>query len=973
MSSSMIETVKIFYCYAPEDRALLDQLDKQLSPLKRLREITSWSDCDIHAGKEWAQEIQTHLAEASIVLVLVSPDFIASDYCYDEQMQVAFKKHLAGKACIIPIVVRPVTWEDTVLGNLQALPTNRKPVTSWANRDEAFWDVAKGVRQVVKRLLPTKVENPTDIDTWKKPLQEAIVEVGAEPDEPLLHQAQQLLVEVLPTSPLSPAPGQVPGVWNIPFARNPFFTGQEGLLFELHAQLQQHNNVTIGQAQALSGLGGIGKTQLAVEYAYRHRSDYYEMLWAHADTVETLTSSYNEIAALLQLPEKNAQQQDVVIQAVKFWLRSHREYLFILDNADTPEILRPFLPSDLTGHLLITTRATDLSNLGLGLSDSLAVQVLPLEQAVHLLLHRAGILLSATPQEHTLAEYFATELGGLPLALDQVGAYLAATKTSLSSYHQLYQHHRAHLLSEHSNKVEHPQPVATTWDLSFQRVTQQNPAAADLLRFCAFLAPDALPEIILTEGATELGPVLAPVAGNLLQLDNAIAALLAYSLIDRDPRTKTLAVHRLVQTVLRDALLEPEQRMWEERAIHALARVFPWPEVATWDLCQRLLPHAEFCAKWITPRGMKDLESAYLLSSVGEYLFNRAEYREAQTYDEQALRIYQAVLGEQHPSTAASLNNLGLVYRARGNYPKAEAVLLQASTMYHEALGEQHPDTAASLNNLGLVYRAQGNYREAEKAHLQALAIYSTMPREHILDIATSLDNLGLVYRNQGNYPEAEDAHLQAGAIYYTELGERHPNTATTLNNLGLVYTAQGKYALAEQANLQALVIRRAALGELHADTAHSLEGLGNAYSAQKKYLQAETAHMQALVIRRTIVGEQHVDTANSLNDLAGVYRAQGKYPEAEALYDQAQGIYKALLGEEHPEIARCLYNLALLHQAQKNYKAALPLFKQALTMRQKMLSPEHPHTQEAQRSYEQTLRAMETGAVEELFGSAEV
>ena len=165
MSSSFIETVKIFYCYAPEDRALLDQLDKQLSPLKRFREITSWSDCDIHAGKDWAQEIQTHLAEASIVLVLLSPDFIASDYCYNEQMQTALHQHHAGKACIIPIIVRPVIWEETELGNLQALPTNRKPITSWTNLDEALWDVARGVRQAVKGLLLTKIENVTDLST----------------------------------------------------------------------------------------------------------------------------------------------------------------------------------------------------------------------------------------------------------------------------------------------------------------------------------------------------------------------------------------------------------------------------------------------------------------------------------------------------------------------------------------------------------------------------------------------------------------------------------------------------------------------------------------------------------------------------------------------------------------------------------------------------------------------------------------
>lgn len=160
-------------------------------------------------------------------------------------------------------------------------------------------------------------------------------------------------------------------VWNVPFARNPFFTGREQELEQLHAQLHQRQTVAVGQTQGISGLGGIGKTQLAVEYAYRHYQEYDYVLWAHADSTEALNASYTAFAALLNLPEKDAKEQETVVQAVKKWFRTYRRWLLILDNADEPDVLVSFLPSSSNGHLLVTTRAADLTSLSVGIAHSL--------------------------------------------------------------------------------------------------------------------------------------------------------------------------------------------------------------------------------------------------------------------------------------------------------------------------------------------------------------------------------------------------------------------------------------------------------------------------------------------------------------------------------------------------------------------------------------------------------------------------
>ena len=237
-------------------------------------------------------------------------------------------------------------------------------------------------------------------------------------------------------------------------------------LAQIHEQLQRGQSVAIGQVQAISGLGGIGKTQISIEYAYRHRQEYQAVLWVRADTLETLNSSYSELARLLNLREKDAREQEVVVQAVKTWLGTHRDWLLILDNLDEPLVLfpsdekgqpraiSPFLPAAPGGHILLTTRSDDLSSLSLtlGLTRPLRITTFTPEQGAQLLLARAERQEQTTPQDQQLATQIANELGGLALAIDQAGAYLAATGASLASYLQLFQQRRADLLQAEAQR-----------------------------------------------------------------------------------------------------------------------------------------------------------------------------------------------------------------------------------------------------------------------------------------------------------------------------------------------------------------------------------------------------------------------------------------------------------------------------------------------------------------------------------------
>src|SRR6266702_4348869 len=674
-------SVEVFYSYAHKDETFRKTLDEHLSLLQRQGLITAWHDRRILPGTDWSQAIDEHLERASVILLLISADFLASDYCYGLEMQRALERHKANGARVIPILLRPVDWNKAPFAHLQALPTGAKPITTWSNRDAAFTDVAAGIRRMIEDLSSLAASAPRAV---------------------------------------------LPPIWNVPYPRNSFFIGRDEILTRLHTQLLAGQATALSQPHAIIGLGGIGKTQIAVEYAYRYHQDYQVVLWARAESIEALTSSYVTIATLLNLPEHEAQEQKITIQAVKTWLQTHRVWLLMLDNADDLSLVPTFLPPALGGHLLLTTRAFAVGRL----ASRLEVDTLSAEQGALFLLRRASLMApdatleQVSTQQRDLAIQVSQELGGLPLALDQAGAYLEATGTALAAYQQIYQQHRMALLAQRrAQGTDHPEPVASTWSLSFARVEAMNPSAADLLRLCAYLAPDAIAEEILTQGAKHLGPVLEPVASDDFLLGQAIEALRAYSLVGRDPGSQTLSVHRLVQAVVRDALDAADRQRWTERAIRAVYAALPPVEHANWPQWERLLAHAQVCAAWLEPLGIHLQEAAEVLNQAGWYLTERGRYSEAKPLLERAYQMSEQQQGAEHLDTASSLDNLALLYQAQGKYEQAEPLNQRALAICEQRLGSEHPLTAQSLDNLALLYLEQGKYEQAEPLYQRALAI----------------------------------------------------------------------------------------------------------------------------------------------------------------------------------------------------------------------------------------------------------
>ncbi len=636
------------------------------------------------------------------------------------------------------------------------------------------------------------------------------------------------LVQNEPT-PTPPMPARSAALWRVPSRRNPFFTGREAVLARLHSLLHSGKTAALSPVLALSGLGGVGKTQTALEYAYRYRDDYAAVLWAKADTYENLLSDLAALARVLGLPEQSQQDQGRVVQAVTGWLSEQRNWLLILDNIEDLLLLHEMLPAGSQGHVLVTTRAQVTGTV----AQRIDLEEMEIEEGVLFLLRRTKALgpdaplAEAPAAEYQRARKIVELVDGLPLALDQAGTYIEETGCGLGGYLERYQAQRATLLNRRGSLVvDHPESVGATLSLSFGQVQQLNPAAADLLRLCAFLDPDTIPQELFPV-ADGLDPALQSVVANPWALDDALAALRRYSLIRRDPATRTLSVHRLVQVMLRDSMDEQTQRLWAERAVRAISRAFPdVHEPASWLACQRCWPQALVGVALIEHWEMRSREAGHLLKHAGAYLQRvRVDYAQAEHLFKQAFVMYRRVLGPEHLDLASCMNKLAVLYRYEKKYERAERLHRRALLIRERALGAVHPDVGTSLNNLAVLYMDQHRNEEAEQLCLRGLAIREQVWGPEHPEVAISLHNLASFYEEQGKHNQAEALHLRALTIREKMLGPDHPDVGTTLNHLANLYRDQGRYAQAEEFYHGALAIQSRALGPEHPHTLHTRAG----------------------------------------------------------------------------------------------------------------------------------------------------
>jgi len=676
--------------------------------------------------------------------------------------------------------------------------------------------------------------------------------------------------------------------------------GREKELTRLHELLQTKKNVCV-----VSGMGGVGKTELVRKYA---TSDDCKAHFSGGVFYVDARSRENIAAEIVAVTKHHFQREiadglsdsQKVAQCWQAWKTQTEAVLLILDDVSgLAKNFKQYLPPADLGklRLLITSRDTPDQRI----AEELPLEVLLPESAVALLASIIGE--ERVARETSAAEKLCEDLGYLPLALELVGYYLEDEDYQSLSL--------AAMQDKLKEKVKHPslspeevpmaikatRGVQAAFDLSWDELTPEAKYLACVLGAFASAAiywgfVRVIYEILQGESFSE---------------DHL-----------KDKWLKSLRKLHLVMTVETDIY-----------DLHPLIRDY---------LAEQFKQHPQY----------NEIKQAfcYLFMYVADKVEQSTTLAEFNLIEPHLKKMIDWCEGNEDHQFAVSLNGLASLYRNQGEYNEAEPLFLRSLSIMEKQLGENHLDVAINLNNLAGLYTDQGKYNEAEPLYRRSLCIMEKQLGENHLYVVNSLNNLALLYTDQGKYKVAEPLYLRSLSIYEKQLGENHPDVATTLNNLAGLYQNQGKYNEAEPLYLRSLSIKESQLGENHPDVAIILNNLAGLYKNQGKYNEAEPLYLRSLSILEKQLGENHPDVVSSLDNLAGLYDYQGKHNEAEPLYLRSLSILEKQLGENHPDVAQSLNNLALLYNAQGNYADAQKLSQRALTIWQQKLGDHHPQTQ---------------------------
>ncbi|NEO54517.1 MAG: tetratricopeptide repeat protein [Okeania sp. SIO3B5] len=681
----------------------------------------------------------------------------------------------------------------------------------------------------------------------------------------------------------------------------------------LHQQLQTTERVAI---TSITGMGGIGKTELALQYARHHlQQKTYSggVCWLEGRGVDVGIQIVNFAKSQLNLdPPEDCDLQTQVRYCWRNWLQG--DVLVIFDDVVDYQEISDFLPpGEARFKVLITTRQKYLGQF----FHRLELEVLDEDAALELLVSFVGK--TRIQGEREEAKALCADLGFLPLGLELVARYLERKPDlSLAKARQRLQSKRLEhkSLERFSQDMTAERGVSAAFELSWQELDEDE---RELGRLLSLFAPAVIPWS-LVEGC------LAEVDEE--DLEDWQSSLVGASLLQR-LEGGSYQLHPLIREFFRGKLSESnsveEMKRSFSQAVVAVADEIPQTLTREQVLgFEPAIPHLEEVAVNLTD-WLTDDNLILPFIGLGRFYDSQGLYEQAIPWCEQCLKKAQSRLEPRHSDVARSLNNLAFLYYSQGKFTKAELLYIEALEIYKQQLKVTHPSITI-LNNLANLYDSQGRYMEAEALYLEVLDTYQQILETENPNIATTLNNLAFLYYSQGRYKEAETLYLKALKIYQKKLGKAHPSVTRSLNNLANLYQSQERYTEAENLYIEVLEMTRQLLGIDHPSVARSLNNLAFLYYSLERYIEAEPLYMEALKIYKQKLGYAHPDITISLNNLACLYDSQGRYTEAESLYLEAVTMFVSQLGENHPhtEKARQNYQSFLQKVANENRQGEL-------------------------------------------------
>ncbi|MEU0739141.1 tetratricopeptide repeat protein, partial [Streptomyces sp. NPDC006134] len=667
-----------------------------------------------------------------------------------------------------------------------------------------------------------------------------------------------------------------PGAGNLPGSASGVFVGRRDELAELRRLLTAEGEAAVTQVpgvRAVHGLGGIGKSTLALHYAHTYRRTYTLVWWINATSTEQIVTGLASLATRLCPQWAAATGVQERAAWAMLWLQWHPGWLLVFDNVEDPADLRHYLGALPDGHHLATSRTATGWH---AIAPTMPLGLLDPDAAVDLLCTLAfGPEHTPTPAQRRDAAALAADLGCLPLALEQAGAYLFETGTPPADYRRML----GQVMDAAAGGIDPERTIARIWHHTLTAVERRSPQAVTLLNAVAWLAPDAIPRALL-----------APLCPDPLALGEALGALYAYNMIAYSADRQSIGVHRLVQTVLRHRPAgsdgyPPGRQDAELLILHAMP-----DEGADHSRWEQFLPHVVAVADSTPPHSPASPHTADTYHAAAQYLYHQGRDAHSIPLRAAALAQYERVLGDTHPQTLISRNDLALACQAAGDLQRAIPLFETTLTQREQVLGDTHPHTLTSRNNLALACQAAGDLQ-------RAIPLFETT----------------LTQREQ-------------------VLGDTYPRTLNSRNNLAYAYESAGDLQRAIPLYETTLAQRAQVLGDTHPQTLNSRNDLAGAYQAAGDLHRAIPLYETTLTQRAQVLGDTHPHTLASRNNLAGAYQAAGDLQRAIPLYETTLTQCEQILGDTHPQTLASRNNLAGAYQAAGDLQRAIPLYETTLT-----------------------------------------
>ncbi|MFS7872232.1 FxSxx-COOH system tetratricopeptide repeat protein [Streptomyces asiaticus] len=803
-------------------------------------------------------------------------------------------------------------------------------------------------------------------------------------------------------------PGEPPSIWgNVP-PRNNNFTGRQTLLDILHERLRSEGTAAV-LPEALHGLGGVGKSQIALEYVHQHAGDYDAVWWIPAERPEQIRQALVQLADRLGL--RAGMEANTAVPSVLDALRTGRpcrNWLLVFDNAEELDTVRPFFPAGGPGRILVTSRNAQWSRA----ARTVEVDVFEREESIELLRRRGPEL----PRDQ--ADRVADALGDLPLAIEQAAAWLTETGMPVDEYLQVFEDERADVSTRRSEllaagvPVDYPEPVAAAWNMSLRRLAETHPGALQLLQMCSFFAPEPISRRLFSGvRGVSLSPELSEVLQDPIKLGHAIREINRYALIKINHRSNTIEMHRLVQAVLIGQMSTQQQADMRHSA-HVLLAFGDPNDVApaNWGRYADLLSHVrasramecddkwvrqmvrnlvrflyvwgdhegalelatQVRRQWVETLGEDSAETLAVSRTLGHVLTVLGHFNEARELNGRTLELQRAKEGDDHENTLVTQGAVAVDTRYQGDYARYVELEKDRWTRTLRLFGDEDPYSIAATNDYAVALRAAGDYEPARRLDEGARRTTGLVLGEDALLTILVEANLSIDVREGGDYLAARDMLEQTCSRARQLFPPNAPTVVYALRNLAVARRKAGDHEGALDLSREVLERYRLRYTEPNLHITNTALALSMDLRQTADLEGARELGRKCLDDMRVLLGERHPATLGAAVDLAVTLRLLGETDEALALNKETLPVILERLAADHPMALACAINTASDHYTLADYQEAHDLDTETLAACRARLGEDHPTTLACAVNLSGDLRALGEGRrAEELHQDA--